>query len=273
MTGRKAIAGLSLLCALVFCALAAPGAMALNGTTAYECKPVKAGKTGFTDEHCTKAAEPGKASFEHVLIPEGSTAVAITNNETGATYPVVRLRGELAGVKVELEAKKFTSCKESTIENKENAKKQMEVAGKGCGEFSEITTLKPAKCSVKSIALKAGLIGTTEVVEKKEEAPHFTGTGYRPPPEGGGEGVFASFTLEGSECFIKGLTLEVKGSVKASMPTEGVGHGPTLKFTTAETEKTLSIGGKSAAFEGTFTMRMQPGEKGENPISLTLTAS
>src|SRR4029453_13229581 len=104
MTGRNAIVGLSLLCALVFCALAAPGAMAVNGTTAYECKPVKEGKTGFTDEHCTKAAEAGKASFEHVLIPEGSTSVSITNNETGATNPVVRMTSTVSGVKVELQA-------------------------------------------------------------------------------------------------------------------------------------------------------------------------
>jgi hypothetical protein len=53
MYGRRAVVGLSLLCALVFCAFAAPSAQALKGTTITTCKQVGSGAT-FQDEHCTK---------------------------------------------------------------------------------------------------------------------------------------------------------------------------------------------------------------------------
>jgi hypothetical protein len=124
MNGRGAAIGLSLCCALIFCAFAAPSATALKGTTAYECKPVKEGAMGFTDEHCTNAAEKGKASFEHVLIPAESTKVTIINHET-KTSPIVKMKASLAGAKVELQANKASACAGTAVKNAVNAKNQL----------------------------------------------------------------------------------------------------------------------------------------------------
>ena len=266
MKGLRASIGLSVLCALVFCAFAAPSAGALKGTTAYECKPAKEGATGFTDEHCTKEAEKGKASFEHVLIPNGSTSVTITNHETEKTFPVVRMKVTVAGVVVELQAKKATSCGTTAVENVVNAKKQMEVAGKGCVEFSEVTVVKPAKCKVKE-PISANIFGSTEL-EEVEKKP-VGGTGYF---GSGKEGSFTTIIFLGSECSLEGPTFIVNGSVHANMPfEEGREDGPTLRFNTAQTEKTLIFGGWKAAFEATLTSRSATGEK--NPVSVTTTES
>lgn len=265
MNRRNAVIGLSLSCALVFCAFAAPSAVALKGTTAYECRPVENGKTGFTDEHCTEEAGAGKASFEHVLIPAGPTKVTVTNKET-KNSTVVRMKATLLKNSAELEAKKFTSCL-GTIENVVNGKGQMEVSGKGCGEFGEVTVTKPLNCKVKEpIVLNSGLAGNTEV-EEVEKKP-VGGTGYFPPPKE----IFTSVTFEGEKCALKGATFNITGTVHANMPLEeGRLDGPTLRFTTAQTEKTLKIGGSPAAFEGTFTL--SAASETVHPIALTTSES
>lgn len=269
MNGRGAVIGFSLCCALVFCAFAAPSATALKGTTAYECKPVKEGTAGFTDEHCTKTAEKGKASFEHVLIPNESTSVTIINHETG-TFPQVRMKAAPFGVKVSLRANKASSCGGSAVKNTENAKKQMEVAGEGCMVFTEVEVVEPSGCKAKE-PIEANIFGTTEVqeVEKKPVG----GTGYFPSAGGGGGKPFTTVTLEGAKCGgISGKPFPVEGSVHANMPfEEGKVDGPTLRFSTAQTEKTLTAGGKTAGFEATLTARSATGEK--NPVSVTTTES
>jgi hypothetical protein len=69
MSGRKAIVGLSLLCALVFCAFGAATASAAGGSTAFTC--VKgAASADFEDEHCDKGKVGG--GFGHVEIAPGS---------------------------------------------------------------------------------------------------------------------------------------------------------------------------------------------------------
>lgn len=277
MNRQRFVAGLSLLCALVGCALVAPNAMAL-GTTAFECKPVKEGATGFTDEHCTKAAEAGKASFEHVLIPFETTNIKITNTETEKAT-VSRMKSTIAGVTIELTANGFTSCPgKTTIENKVNKEGKMEAAGTGCGEFTEVTLTKPSGggCKSKSIVLNQGLAGNTEVGVVKEEEnppPPVSGTGYRPPPESeGNKETFATVTLEGCSAEALNGVYKVTGTVHANMPLEeGKLDGPTLRFTTAQTEKTLKFNGAKASFEGIFTMRAENGEK--NPVALTTTES
>lgn len=259
MIGRKSAAGLLLLCALALCALAAPSAMAVNGTTAFECKPVKEGATGFTDEHCTQTAEKGKASFEHVPIPaESAKNVTIINHET-KTFPVVVMKASIGLAKVELQASKASSCEGTAFENTVNAEKQMEVAGEGCMSFSEITVKMLAKCVVKEPII-ANIFGNTKV----------GGTGYGPTGES-----FASITFlnKGAEsCSLHNKTFNVTGSVTANMPfEEGKVDGPTLRFSAAQTEKTLKLGSNPASIEATLTARSATGEK--NPVSVTTTES
>ena len=263
MNRRGVVVGLFLCCALVSCVFGAPNAVALKGTTAYECKPVngKEGAVGFTDEHCTISAEKGKAAFEHVLIPAESTKVTIINHET-KTSPVVRMSASVGLTKVELQANKASACAGTAFQNTVNAEKQMEVAGEGCMEFSEVTVSKPEKCKVKE-PIVANIFGKTEV----KEAESFRGTGYTPAGE-----AFTSITFEGAECSLKGKTFKITGSVRANMPfEEGKVDGPTLRFTTAQTEKTLKFGLNPAGFEATLTARSSTGEK--NPISVTTTES
>jgi hypothetical protein len=267
MNRRGVVVGLFLCCALVSCVFGVPSAVALKGTTAYECKPVsgKEGAVGFTDEHCTISAEKGKAAFEHVQIPiETNTSVTIINHET-KTSPVVRMKSSVGGVKVELEAKKAAACEKTTFKNIENAKKQMEVAGEGCMEFSEITVGGISKCVVKEPIL-ANIFGGTEV-EEVEKKP-VGGTGYSPVGES-----FTSITFlnKGAEkCTLNGKTFNITGSVHANMPfEEGKVDGPTLRFSATQTQKTLKLGIESAAFEATLTARAATGEK--NPVSVTTT--
>jgi uncharacterized Zn-binding protein involved in type VI secretion len=258
MNGRRAVIGLSLLSALVLCAFAAPSAMAVKGTTAFTCAQ-SAPTIEFEDEHCTKKGQFGSDKWGHETFV-GSTQASVTNNITGGQHSFLRFKFELAGVKAELEATKFLSGTGTTVLNKENGAKQMEATGGNDGEFTEITVIKPAKCTLKSVNLEKGT-GQTKVVQNaaKEEEMwiEFTTSG----------GVFVKFAMEGPECALKEKTIEVKGTAKANVLTSQTQlDGPTLQFTIAQTEKTLQVGGKPATFEGTFTVR---NKASNNPIVLT----
>jgi hypothetical protein len=274
MNGRRAVIGLSLLCALVFSGLAAQSAMAVKGTTAFTCVKVAEGvPSEFEDAHCLKKHTPFTGEYVHAVIGEGTvTNVTTVNDETG-TKPLSKFKSTIAGTEFELQSKSFMSCRGKTkLTNKVNGAKQMEAAGENCGVFSETTVTKPAKCSVKGgvVNLTEGGEGKTVVkeVEKKQEMY----VEFLPPKEK----AFSTFTLEGAECALKGLAIEVKGTAQANNTTEeGKLDGPTLRFTTAQTGKTLKVGANKAEFEATFTTRMEePEGKPEEPaISLTTTAS
>jgi hypothetical protein len=245
MIGRRAIIGLSLLSALVFCAFAAPNAMAVKGTTAFTCVKVAAGvPSQFEDEHCTKE-KISTGQFVHAVSPLGTnTPVIVSNNITGAQNSLLKLKGVLGGVELELESKKFADKGKTSLTNKENAAEQMEATGGNDGQFSEITVVKPANCTVATVNLIEGT-GQTKVVGT-EMWVEFTTAG----------GIFANFELSGEKCALKGSKIEVKGTAKANVSTsETALDGATLQFTKAQTEKTLQVGGKPASFEGQFTVR------------------
>lgn len=273
MIRRRAV-GLSLPCALLVCALTASSAHALTGTTAFACK-AEASATeyseGFSDEHCTEAANGTEVKFVHEEIkPETQTQLAVKNVESNP-----KLKVTIAGIETELEAGGFTSCANKTpIENKENASKQMEVAGESCGEYSSVVVNKPAKCSVKGGVVKLLEKGSAKTIVKEPASEEFEMyVEFKPPTE-----VFAEFTFEGAECALKGTTVKVTGTAQANVSTENgcvLIDGPTLKFTTSQTEKTLKVGGVSAKFEGTFTPRMLASKEKEeeSPVALTTTSA
>ena len=72
MTGRRAIAGLCMLSALLISAVAAQSAMAITGTTAFTCKEVTAGTGHFKGAHC-KPSDAGTgvgANWDHEAVPQ-----------------------------------------------------------------------------------------------------------------------------------------------------------------------------------------------------------
>lgn len=83
MSRHRAVAGLLLLCAFAFVALAAPNAQALQGTTLFTCKAVPH-EAQFEDEHCNKAKAGLDAGWAHTSIAENiSTATEGTNAKPG----------------------------------------------------------------------------------------------------------------------------------------------------------------------------------------------
>lgn len=278
MVGCRAVLGLSLSSVLVLCALATPSALALQGTTAYTCvsnpEPVK-GSKGFDDSHCTKAVEGEGAKFLHEEIKPGVTIpLSIASGEIEEKLSHPRIKFTPAGFDFELEAEGFKSCPEEVaIENKTAAKsKQMEASGGICGEFynAKVSGTGGTGCVVKGNAAKF-VKGTKfksvvkETAGKEEMYLEFT-------PENEAENLI-EFTLE--KCALSGLntTIGVTGTARANVTTQlGKNDGPTVNFSTAETEKTLTIAKTwPVTFEAALTMKAEGGKN--TPVTLTTTAT
>lgn len=264
MVGRKAVAGLSLLSALLFCAFAvqsASAAVAVN-TTAFTCTST-AKVLDFSDAHCdNKVAPPSK--FGHTEIaPKTKTAFTVTNAETlnetkEATSQT--LKGELFGTKLEITCKTVHGT--GTLENTEK-EKQHNVEGEGTVKFTNCEVKKPAKCTVKEpIEFTSKAVGVEGLGAGKNEM----GLEFKPAA---GE-IFVSIILEGAECALKGKPLEVKGSaIGTGKPAPTEKHaGATGTFNAEKEMEKLTIGGKPAEFIGGFTIKMAEKEPG---LSLTTT--
>jgi hypothetical protein len=276
MIGRRAIVGLSLLCALMFSAVAAQSALAVKGTTAFTC--VEKAKGDFSDAHCDKAVTAGTGTFGHVEIGESTTELHVTNNKTKASTtehtPAV-LKGEAFKVPTEIDCTKVEGTS-STKNVKEGIDKVMANEGIFSVKYSECTVTKPTNekgehvCKVKEpIEAKGTTTTRVQVIAEKETM------GVEFKPEAGKP--FTQITYEGAECPLKGLTANVEGTALATGargPDNSVSSsGATLVFTDAMTTETLKFGGKPAGLESTVTVSMGNKEKTENPITLTTTAN
>ena len=276
MNRRRAVLGLSL-CALVLSALAAPNASALQGTTAFTCKPEPkptAFTLGFEDEHCDKAILGTTVKWVHEEIkPETTTQVTATNNETEGKNSTPTLKFTAAGEVVEIQAAVFSTCKGTTLRNSLfGAKEQMIASGEFCGEFSTLEVTKPSnKCKVKggTIQLNAAADWRSLVliVGEKEEMS-FTVSQPTGKP-------FTTFELEGCpNPNLNNKAFAVEGStVQANVINNPkLFNGATIKFEAAKTGEALKIGGTKAEFAGIFTPRMVPEiGKESNPIALETT--
>jgi hypothetical protein len=271
MTGRRALGGLSLVCALALCALAAPNAMALKGTTAYTCVHVTEA-AAFEDEHCTKDAEGGEG-WIHAEIEPGAaeTKLAVSNNETGSKNVTAKLSTEVKGEKVAIDSGAAKSCAEKTmVMNRETAFKKMYVEGFYCVEFFNNVVKEPANCVVDKVITVQGPYETrVELNGKKEEEMWVLFKPFILSP-------FTQFTLadkEGKKCSLNGQKVTIEGTARSNVSTSELIEGSTVKFTAAETEKTLTTSeGKVVKFEATLTPRMTAvGGQDANPVSLTTT--
>jgi hypothetical protein len=250
MTRLRGTTGLCLLCALAFCALAAPNAFAAKGTTAFKCVKAEVGAQ-FSDAHCTKASTG--AGYKHEAIAAGEkTTIAITNQKTEsettkAATAVIKFHiGPMDG-----EIRCSTVAGEGTLTN--NAGTPMNVSGTATITYSECTVLPVVtfpECQLEksSASSKATLSTPTEAMRV-----HFAHEAE----------LFLKFTLVNCKGAGEDGPYQLTGSYDA------IPNGTTWE-TTAESSKGLKSGGGQASIESKTTVTMSPSEPG---ISLTTTES
>jgi hypothetical protein len=254
MTGRRAILGLSLVCALAFAAFGAANASAL-GTTQFTCKP---GTTaaGFKDAHCTEAV-PSSPAFVHEGIAENvDTAILGTNLNTDGTRKSATLVSSSAGVAVEITCKIVKAT--GTARNIIDGAGVMQVHGTGVTvHYEECEVLKPAKgeCLIVGGKITTEPITSTTFENGAEEGVEFKPAGATP---------FVTITFEKCKNAALNKAFPVQGSVKATA------SGATLDVTPATSEKTLTFGGEVAKLTQTTTQKMEEvgGTEG-NGVTLT----
>jgi hypothetical protein len=255
MTGRRAIIGLSLLCAFALSAFAAQGASA--GTTAFTCAKGQGG-VGFSDEHCTKAVQTG-ATFEHVAIAvDKETKYEATNEktaeETKKSTPAT-FKFFLSEIEVHIICTGLSAT--GAMENKTVLKNMYVFFNVSTFSLTGCKVEKPSGCTLKEPISLTAVEGTTNgVEEEKGEEPAIE---FKP-----GEGTFGEMTFSGEKCGLKGMAAKIGGSLV------GTAKGATVQFTAAH--NTLIIGGKTITFTGAVTPRMHKEAGGQqNPISFTRT--
>jgi len=293
MIGRRAVVGLSLLCALLFSALVVQSASAAlttsKNTTAFTC--VKdASKTGdFKDSHCDEEGEKGKEEFKHEQIAIAKekespklTAVATTNTTNAV------LKGEVVGggkVTITCTVVKNNTAN-STMHNFEPEKTQHTVTGTVETEFKTCTVTELKNCTVaEPIVSKANVHGVEGMEGPNKEANamglEFVGNIENANKE---KEIFVEIEFLGGTCVVKNTKFPVKGKViatngpLATSKQDKKASGATLVFTGANAMQELTLSGKASTFTLTATARMaltkEEEEKKEdktNPISLTTT--
>ncbi|MGB7684525.1 MAG: hypothetical protein WBL45_01935 [Solirubrobacterales bacterium] len=283
MTGRRAVIGLSLLCALLVCAFAAQSASAIKpihslNTTMVTCKKEATKTHEFADAHCdTKSIGSNTGEFKHEKVALGTTTkVSGTNasvtESTKKSEPAV-LKGTIGLAKVTIECLKVTNNgTTSTLTNIEPAERRHTVSGFAETEFSECNVKELAKCIVtEPIVSKANVTGVEGMEgpkgEKNAMGGLFVGSGA--------EERFAEvqFTDKGAEaCSLHTLKFPIKGSVVATNgPTtesaqEGKGTGATWVFTPKFKMQTLKLGPNAAEFS---TIVTPSNSTSKTPLSMT----
>ncbi len=264
MIGRRTIAGLSLLSAFLFCALATQGASAAEAknTTAFTC--VKGGGSlDFKDAHCDETTTAGKGEFGHEQIPIGSkTEIEVTNANTAESTK--------KSTPFTLKYKTFATHFEcstvggtGTIENTEPTAKVHKVSGALTIELSKCTVINPAKCTLKEpIKMETAFTG----VEGLGAEANNMGLEFKPAV---GE-TFVTITFEGSECALKGKAFAIKGTMTATgaPATNAKESGATWLFSPENEMESLLLGTEPCLVTAAITPQMKGGG---NPIALTTT--
>jgi len=281
MIGRKAIVGLSLLCALCFCAFAASSASA-KGTTAGECKSAS-GSKDFKDAHCDEEVAAGTGSFGHVLFAN-NTAVTYTGvNDTTGTKTPWMMEYKIAGIVVTVECKEVTS--KGTVTNEEVGGVMKIKFGDIKFTSKECTVPTQPLCTVEVPAFESGVTDPMNLGKVNEkEGPTGEKVKYDEEKQGTEMGLkfkategetFATLVFAGAECpaFLKGAKVLkgfFYGTSKGRANTEATSSsGATLTFSKESTIGGFSFAGNPATLVGTLTLR----KEGGNPLIITTTAS
>jgi hypothetical protein len=281
MIGRRAIVGLSLLSALLFCAIAASSASAAtSGTTAFTCVENPEGKGDFVDPHCTTPEPNKEGAYTHKAISKNPTFFTLSNNPSTITSTEANhatLKGVLGGIASEITC--ATVHGHGTLENKLSGEAHS-VVGSGIVEYTNCTMPKPVtaevppkeRCKVKE-PIKFEATSTTKekgaemgVLFSPKEGKTFVKLAFENGPGGG--------------CPVAGKEVAVTGSAEATPSGTSEGRGATLVFTKEMTKGTkcetaeqtgVCLGGQVAEFTSTIVFQMTATTEGsaENPITLT----
>ena len=269
MIGRRTTVGLSLLCALLFSAIAVQSASAVKAvnTTAVTCVE-NAGLKDFKDAHCDEKVTAGTGKFGHEAIKNDETTEIEATNTTNAV-----LKGKAFGAASEITCTKVASeAKKAFFHNIEHAAtKQHTVTGTLISSFTECSVQKPLKCDVKEpIVVEA----EGEAVEGLESGGKKETMGFQVKAKAGKPFAAITYINNGAEkCALKGKTVNVTGSAiatgtpepsKANKHGGATGHYDHEKITAT---KELLLGGEAAGIHLTTTVKMTGG----NPIALTTT--
>lgn len=249
MKRRRGLVGLSLLCALAFCAIAAQSASA-KGTTAFTCAQTEK-EAGFSDAHCTKAGSG--SGYKHQAIATGEkTTITLTNqktaSETTAVTPAI-IKIHFGPMEGELQCLGVSG--EGTLTNNETGGK-MSVSGTIATTFSE--------CTVSP---------TVTFPECQLEKPFTFTTNFSSPSEG----MNLSFAPEGTEVGKLRLA-KCKNSVENTDYVITGSYTATPNGTTWETTTEGSLGLKTSGGQAGLISKTTVTRKGtETGISMTTTES
>jgi hypothetical protein len=284
MIGRRAMIGLSLLSALLFCAFAAQSASAAKSvnTTMVTCVKDPLKKGDFIDAHCDTTGKANAEEFKHEPIAlDTTTEIEVTNNavteSTKKSEPAV-LKGKIAGAKTTIECTVVkNNAKESTLHNVQTEVEKVvkhTLTGQSVTEFSTCNVKELTKCIVaEPIVASANVEGVEGLKGPKGEA-NAMGLEFK------GKGAEETYTEiefknKGAEvCNVGGKKFPVKGSAIATCgpTTESAGEadhcGATLVFTPKFEMEKLKFGPEAAEFSSIVTPSMAGGG---SPISTTTT--
>lgn len=250
MTGPRAAIGLSLLCALLLGAIAAPGANA-KGTTVFACEKVESGAQ-FKDEHCTEMSTG--VGWTHKEISAGTEInITGTNESTAAATKAVTevvLTATVSGFNAEIACEKLKMT--GILMNK--ASPALTVTGEklgltltACatrGEWQELG------CKVKGAEIKVTNASSTNEEGSME---------LEIKPETGKP--FATIALEGCSASELNKSYELTGTFRMRP------EGATLTTTAAST-KGLQLAGQQASLTSRATLRAK-GFAGQSSLAFT----
>lgn len=267
MFGRRATVGLSLLCALLFSAIAVQSASAVpaKNTTVYTCAEGGLVKD-FKDPHCDEK-DVGSGKYGHIPIGPGKkTEITVTNKTTGEATEPVTLKGIVAGVALEITC--ITADGKGSLMNTEPQAEEHTWHGGYAKKAESCTVNKPANCTVKAIEMNNLVVEGVEGLGPEENE---MGVEYR-PAEGK---VLSTFTPENKgeeKCLLAGKALNLEGTMIATgkTKTQTEEHaGATQVFTNEMTSETLKLAGSSASFSAVTTVEMSKAAEFQLPISIT----
>ncbi len=279
MTGRRAIVGLCMLCALLVSAVAAQGASAAtNGTTSFTCQEVTAGTGVFNDAHCKE--EGGSKSFKHVEIPEkiknekeeevvNTTELEGSNETTGGARSTAVLISTQSGVAEELQAKiveKKTGTSPWMTNAKDPTTGEHYTHGEGQLTYKEVKVIKPSEKGC--IVYENSKEENKEMVSTNQLKASSKGQGMGIKFEPAEGTVFAEFFIGG--CSVTALN----GTYKAEGSLVAFPNGATLETEATqvkEVQKTLKLRGQTAGLGGSLTLKGRAkGSAGAyTPLSVT----
>ena len=279
MTGRRAMFGLCMMCALVFSAIAAQAASA--GQTAFTCVESAATKQ-FASAHCVPGETGSK--FGHVIIPNTENGnplvthakLSNANTDSATTGPTNSILKEtIAATNLELESKGVIEGL-GTLQNEEVGGEMRASATseeKGI-TYNGVIVKAPAGKGCKVFEDKGGVPGAEGVVKTKPVTGRTIANGAIDEViiEPVAPTVFATFFIEGCEAVVPEALRgkwEITGSIKC--PT----NGATIVCSHASitTQNTLKGKGSKAGLEGkaTITAGKLPVGEPTNPVSVTTT--